>query len=126
MKNTVLKILKIAIFVLAFAGLAVIALFPFKNRDITVKGYSSDNKIVFSDFCTAGTINENMSKSIMIQVSEDAPLLIRYVRFYGLSKTTIIKEMDYNEFARGIDSAENGTFTWTPKGLSVAGDGFVK
>ena len=126
MKNTVLRILKIAIFVLAFIGLALIALFPFKNRDITVKGYSSENKIIFSDFYTADMISTASAKTITVQAAEDEPGLVRYVRFYGLSKTTIAKEMDYNEFSRNIDSADNGSFTWTPKGLSVTGDGSVK
>lgn len=125
MKNTVLKILKIAILVLSFIGLAVIALFPFENRDITVKIYSSSNKVLFSELYTVSSIKDNSPKSITLQATEESPALVRYIRFYGLSKTTIAKEIDYNEFSRNIDSAENGSFTWTNKGLLVSGDGSV-
>lgn len=125
MKNTVLKILKIAILVLSFIGLAVIALFPFENRDITVKIYSSSNKVLFSELYTVSSIKDNSSKTITLQATEESSALIRYIRFYGLSKTTIAKEIDYNEFSRNIDSAENGSFTWTNKGLLVSGDGSV-
>lgn len=125
MKNTVLKILKIAILVLSFIGLAVIALFPFENRDITVKIYSSSNKVLFSELYTVSSIKDNSSKLITLQSTEESPALVRYIRFYGLSKTTIAKEIDYNEFSRNIDSAENGSFTWTNKGLLVSGDGSV-
>ena len=126
MKNTVLKILKIAILALSFIGLAVIALFPFENRDITVKIYSSSNKVLFSELYTVSSIKDNSPKTITLQATEDSPALVRYIRFYGLSKTTIAKEIDYNEFSRNIDSAENGSFTWTGKGLLVSGDGSVK
>ena len=125
MKNTVLKILKIAILVLSFIGLVVIALFPFENRDITVKIYSSSNKVLFSELYTVSLIKDNSPKTITLQVTEDSPALVRYIRFYGLSKTTIAKEMDYNEFSRNIGSAENGTFTWTKDGLLVSGKGSV-
>lgn len=125
MKNTVLKILKIAILALSFIGLVVIALFPFKNRDITVKIYSSNNKVLFSELYTVSLIKDNSPKSITLQATEESPALVRYIRFYGLSKTTIAKEIDYNEFSRNIDSAENGSFTWTNKGLLVSGDGSV-
>ena len=126
MKNTVLKILKIAILALSFIGLAVIALFPFENRDITVKIYSSSNKVLFSELYTVSSIKDNSSKLITLQATEESPALVRYIRFYGLSKTTIAKEIDYNEFSRNIDSAESGSFTWTNKGLLVSGDGSVK
>ena len=125
MKNTVLKILKIAILALSFIGLVVIALFPFENRDITIKIYSSSNKVLFSELYTVNSIKDNSPKSITLQATEESPALVRYIRFYGLSKTTISKEIDYNEFSRNIDSAENGSFTWTNKGLLVSGDGSV-
>lgn len=126
MKTTVLRILKAVILASSFAGLAVIALFPFKNRDITVRVYSAGNRILFSEVYAASSIKEESPKSMVLRVTEGEPAVIRYIRFYGLSRTTVAGEKDCSEFSRYIDSAENGSFEWTGKDLIVRGSGSVK
>ncbi len=123
MKNSILKILKISIVLLSLTGLAVIAFFPLSNRDINMRIYSSNNKVLFSDFYESGLIKKNPAYTIALNVTEESPLLIRYVRFYSFTKSTIVKEMDYNEFSRNIDSVSNGKINFEAKGLLLTGNG---
>lgn len=92
--------------VIAFlVGVAVIAIYPFDNRNITAHFLSED--CVYEVFRNNEEIMQGNCKEVLFdQHSEE--VTIKKVRFYGNSKTMLLKEITYDQFLRYIESVDQG------------------
>ena len=89
------KVMKIIFGILALAGLAIIALYPFDNRDLSVHfvSDSGDYKIELTNYEIK---NEDCT---LVDFGKDTDsFLVQKVKFYGASKTMLSKEISFHEY----------------------------
>ena len=119
-KLKLLKYVKILLVVCLLVGTVGIMMFPFDNRNLTIHLITEDENYVLSR--NNVEIMEGKCKIIEIEKDAEEELLIKKVRIYGKSKTTILKEISFDEFFRGIESLDGGEYQWTGEGVVVKGN----
>lgn len=117
-KVTVLKAVHIFLLLVAFAGMAVIAVYPFSNRSLTLRFIAEDTEYAVSR--SNAEIASGDCREITFDEHADR-VLIEKVRIYGASKSTLLKEITYDELLRYIDRVENGEAQWTEEGVILTG-----
>lgn len=104
---------------LLVAGLALIALYPFDNRNLSVHfvSDSGDYKVELTNYEIK---NEDCT---LVDFGEDTDsFLVQKVKFYGASKTMLLKEINFNEFYTLINLEENPrNAQWLEDGILLTG-----
>lgn len=117
-KFGVFKVVQILLIVAFFAGAVAIAIFPFDNRNLTLHFISEkqdyivnkNNVDIMSGDCREMKFDENADE-----------VLVTKVRIYGEYESMLLKEIGFNEFARYIESVNQGEAQWTDKGILLTG-----
>lgn len=114
-KTKNVNMLLIVFWIFAIAGLAVIAIYPFDNRNLSVHFLSDNSDYVF-EFTNYEIKNEDCR---MITFDEDIDsFLVEKLRFYGASKTLLLREISFSEFYSLINLDENpGSVQWQEDGI---------
>lgn len=114
-KTKNVNMLLIILWIFAIAGLAVIAIYPFDNRNLSVH-FLSDNKDYVFEYTNYKIKNEDCR---MLTFDEDIDsFLVKKVRFYGVSKTMLLREISFSEFYSLINLDENpGSVQWQEDGI---------
>lgn len=121
-KRTASKISLWVLVILFLLGIAGIALYPFRNRNLQLKITTAEGSYiekVGSDAIANGTCNH-------IEITGKEETEIIRVRIYGTMKSVLLKEMNYGEFASYIESVDNGTVSVVPGCTKITGDRNVK
>lgn len=121
-KRTASKISRWVLVILFLLGIAGIALYPFRNRNLQLKITTAEGSYiekVGSDAIANGTCNH-------IEITGKEETEIIRVRIYGTMKSVLLKEMNYGEFASYIESVDNGTVSVVPGCTKITGDRNVK
>ena len=121
-KRTASKISRWVLVILFLLGIAGIALYPFRNRNLQLKITTAEGSYiekVGSDAIAHGTCNH-------IEITGKEETEIIRVRIYGTMKSVLLKEMNYGEFASYIESVDNGTVSVVPGCTKITGDRNVK
>jgi|GEM_PF-119136 len=117
-KVTLYKAVRILLVIAFVAGVAAIALYPFSNRNLTLHFVAEDTEYVVSrnnEEISAGNCRE-------VKFDENADeVCISKLRIYGPSKSTLLKEVTFDELFRYIERVENGEAQWTSEGIVLTG-----
>ncbi len=126
-QKSLYKALKILLLLLSLAGIAAIAIYPFPNRDLSVTLTDKRGGILCRTDFSAQQIATGDCRSITVPVNaeKEKTVLVKGLRIYGLSKTTISKEIDFNSLSRMIADSTGGSWQWTGSGIEVSGDSDV-
>lgn len=112
------KLVHMLLAVVFIAGILVIALYPFPNRNLTLHFMTDEhtfvvnrnNEDIASGNCKDITFDDNADEA-----------LIRKVRIYGDYKSIMLKELSFAEFFGYIEGVENGEVKWTEEGVILTG-----
>ncbi|MCR5046596.1 MAG: ABC transporter permease [Treponema sp.] len=130
-KQSFYKALKIFVILLCAAGVALLAVYPFKNRDLTLRLVDKKGSVLKENFWTAEQIAQGQTNKILLPLDEvgkklesgEFQALVSAAKVYGMSKTTVAKEFDYNAFNRMIAEVQGASYNWTPSGVEITGRG---
>lgn len=111
------KILQFLLILLLVAGSVGIAIFPFENRDISVRFITAEeeyivnyNKVdIVSGDCTEVNLGDELEE-----------IVVKKLRFYGQYKSMLLKEVSFDEFSRCLASVD-GEVQWTSEGIVLTG-----
>lgn len=123
--KSVYKFLKILIVLIGVGGTVFFAFYPFRNRDITLKLYDDKGSLFFSDNITAEQVLSGGVNVLEIPLKNGVQI-IGSLRIYGMSKTTVAKELNFESLNRMIDNVLNGSWEWEKNGIKVTGTETVK
>ena len=131
-KHTLYKALKTIVLLLCAAGVGVLALWSFDNRDLTVTLVQSDGRVLAKNFLTAEQIAAGEGKEITVSIdavgkqTDDGNYraVISAARIYGMSKTLPAMEIDFNALSRMmVSDSQDASWKWTSNGIEVLGQG---
>jgi ABC-type polysaccharide/polyol phosphate export permease len=99
-------------------GAVIIALYPFANRNLTLRFITDDHEYVVhrnnvdiaSGNCREVKFDDNADEAI-----------VRKVRIYGGFQSVLLKELTYNELFGYIESVDQGEFQWKSDGVILTG-----
>ncbi len=117
-KFTVFKAVRILLVLVALAGVAAIALYPFGNRNLTLHFIAGEKD--FTVVRSSAEIASGECREVKFDEHADEAL-IEKVRIYGASRTTLLKEISHDELSRYIERVENGEAQWTKDGVILTG-----
>lgn len=117
-KATGIQKIKVILVVLGMVGLLAIALYPFKNRNLTLHFLTESEDFVVKKN------NEDIASGncATIRFDEHADVaVIKKIRIYGASKTIMLREISYADFFHYLDSVDNGEIIWTDDSVTITG-----
>lgn len=127
-KQSIYKALKTIVVLACAAGVAFLALHRFKNKDLTVTLVDKQGRVLNESFWTAEQIAAGGANKIAISLDEVGSktqggflAFVSSARVYGMSKSTVSKELDFNAFHRMIADVQGASCKWTPNGIELAG-----
>ncbi len=114
------RALKLVIVLLCAAGVVALAVYPFKNRDLTVTLVERGDKLISREDVPASRIVAGDCRTLTVPLKGTA--LVSRLKIYGLSKTLLSKSLDAGSLARMIQGAEGGGWTWTGAGVELSAE----
>ncbi len=114
-KRNIMNMLILILLIVAIAGTFVIALYPIKNRTLTVKFEKLDNEIYEVERNSAGILENEEWRTLELPGRMD--FSIKNVQIVGRLKSISLKDMDYGTFGNYIEGVQGGTLEYTDKGL---------
>ena len=123
-QKSLYKTLKILILLLSVAGIVAIAFYHFPNRNLTVAVIDGRGNILCKEELPAAQISSGDCRSLSIPLAQE-DILISAIRIYGVSKTLIAKELNFNALSRMIENASGGSWQWTANGIALTGGDLV-
>ena len=117
-KSAGYKISRIVLFVLLLVGIALILLYPFDNRNLSIYFITGDAVYV------AKSNNLEIAEGKCKEIQFNEPIesvVINKARIYGVSKSLLLKELNAEELWRCIESVEQGEKTWLEEGVAITG-----
>lgn len=121
-KKTGLRFIRLFIILVFIIGIGIIAVYPFKNRDLTVEIVSDEGKIVIeksSKDISAGTI-------ISFNFDQTADLKIKEINIYGYFKSMYLKKIGTGDLRGYIEDTSIGAMQYLEDGLEFAGENGIK
>lgn len=110
-----IRILLIAVFI---AGAAVLAVYPFSNRNLTLHFLTDNTQFIVEK--NNQEIAAGNCKEVKFDEHADEAFITK-VRIYGDNKSILLKEVSYDELFRYIESVDNGDIKWTNRGITLTG-----
>ena len=123
-QKSLYKTLKILILLLSVAGIVAIAFYHLPNRNLTVAVIDGRGNILCKEELPAAQISSGDCRSLSIPLAQE-DILISAIRIYGVSKTLIAKELNFNALSRMIENASGGSWQWTANGIALTGGDLV-
>ncbi|MCR5622640.1 MAG: ABC transporter permease [Treponema sp.] len=114
------RALKLVIVLLCAAGVVALAVYPFKNRDLTVTLVERGDKLISREDVPASRIVAGDCRTLTVPLK--GTVLVSRLKIYGLSKTLLSKSLDAGSLARMIQGAEGGGWTWTGAGVELSAE----
>lgn len=120
-KRVFYKALKAIVALTCFVGVAWIGLHRFGNRDLTAVFVDGRGGVVKEAFWTAEQIASGNFTKVLLTLDGKNPVLVKSLRLYGVSKSLVTKEYDFNALSRMIEEFEGGEWKWTAGGVEFWG-----
>ncbi len=117
-KNTGFQPIRILLIIFFIIGLLGIAMYPFPNRNLTLKFMTED--AVYKVFQGSADIASGNCRDVRFDRHAEKAILQK-VHIYGSSKSMLLKEIGCDELYRYIEGAEQGEVRRTEDGILVTG-----
>lgn len=111
------NVLKNLFLILGFAGIIVIAVFPFKSRNLNIHFITKDN-IDYLVEVSSEDISSNTCSEIKIQ-NLGVDTKITKLQIYGNSKTMVLSDINYNKIFTFLDLDKNPEVNLQEDGVNI-------
>ncbi|MBD5548892.1 MAG: ABC transporter permease [Lachnospiraceae bacterium] len=108
------KVYRYLIILLFLIGGALIALYPFRNQDLTIEIITNGEKI--STVLSSGYVSDN--DKICFDFSHVKQLEVKEIRIYRQIKSICLQRIHYGELPNYMQNSESSYFEWTTNGAT--------